>query len=50
MRILHTADLHLGQILYQNYSRTDEHRHFFNQLEHWCETCTPAGYYKCRKI
>ena len=41
MRILHTADLHLGQILYQNYSRTDEHRHFFSQLEHWCETYTP---------
>lgn len=41
MRILHTADLHLGQILYQNYSRTDEHRHFFNQLEHWCDTYSP---------
>ena len=41
MRILHTADLHLGQILYQNYSRTDEHRHFFNQLELWCETYSP---------
>lgn len=36
MRILHTADLHLGQILYQNYSRTDEHEHFFRQLEEWC--------------
>jgi len=36
MRLLHTADLHLGQILYQNYGRTDEHEHFFRQLEEWC--------------
>lgn len=36
MKILHTADLHLGQILYQNYDREDEHEHFFNQLEKWC--------------
>lgn len=32
MRILHTADLHIGQILYQYYDRSDEHRHFFSQL------------------
>ena len=37
MKILHTADLHLGQIIYQNYDRSDEHRHFFNQLERWCK-------------
>ena len=36
MKILHTADLHLGQIIYQNYDRIDEHRHFFRQLEAWC--------------
>lgn len=36
MKLLHTADLHLGQILYQNYGRTDEHEHFFRQLEEWC--------------
>ena len=36
MKLLHTADLHLGQILYQYYTRTDEHRHFFDQLTDWC--------------
>lgn len=41
MKFLHTADLHLGQILYQNYSRTDEHEHFFKQLSEWCRQYTP---------
>ena len=41
MRILHTADLHLGQILYQYYERFDEHSHFFRQLEEWCELYKP---------
>lgn len=41
MRILHTSDLHLGQILYQYYSRVDEHDHFFNQLEKWIEVYEP---------
>ncbi len=41
MRILHTADLHLGQIIYQNYDRSDEHRHFFRQLEQWCKEERP---------
>lgn len=36
MKIVHTADLHIGQILYQNYDRTDEHRHFFTQLKRLC--------------
>lgn len=36
MKIIHTADLHLGQLIYQNYDRVDEHRHFFRQLEKWC--------------
>lgn len=36
MKILHTADLHLGQIIYQNYDRSDEHQHFFAQLTAWC--------------
>ena len=36
MKILHTADLHLGQIIYQNYERTDEHAHYFSQLEQLC--------------
>ncbi len=37
MKILHTADLHLGQIIYQNYERSDEHQHFFKQLTKWCK-------------
>ncbi|MCR4828611.1 MAG: exonuclease subunit SbcD [Bacteroidales bacterium] len=41
MRLLHTADLHLGQILYQYYDRVDEHDHFFAQLRDWCERYTP---------
>lgn len=36
MRILHTADLHLGQIIYQSYDRCDEHSWFFKQLKTWC--------------
>jgi exonuclease SbcD len=41
MKLLHTADLHIGQILYQNYSRTDEHEHFFKQLSRWCQDYQP---------
>lgn len=41
MKIIHTADLHLGQILYQNYDRVDEHIHFFRQLERWCREEQP---------
>lgn len=41
MKILHTADLHLGQIIYQNYDRSDEHRHFFRQLQTWCLELRP---------
>lgn len=41
MKILHTADLHLGQILYQYYDRIDEHEHFFSQLVQWCEEYAP---------
>lgn len=33
MKIIHTADLHIGQIIYQHYDRADEHLHFFSQLE-----------------
>lgn len=36
MKFLHTADLHLGQVMYQNYGREDEHRYFFEQLDRWC--------------
>lgn len=36
MKILHIADLHLGQILYQSYDRVDEHEYFFTQLEDLC--------------
>ena len=41
MKILHTADLHLGQIIYQNYDRCDEHHHFFKQLKNWCKEKKP---------
>lgn len=41
MKILHIADLHLGQIIYQNYDRGDEHLHFFRQLEQWCRNEQP---------
>lgn len=41
MKFIHTADLHIGQIIYQNYDRSDEHRHFFNQLKGWCEQEQP---------
>lgn len=41
MKILHTADLHMGQILYQNYDRCDEHLHFFRQLMQWCKEEKP---------
>lgn len=41
MRILHTADLHIGQIMYQYYERFDEHAHFFRQLEEWCGMYNP---------
>lgn len=41
MKILHTADLHLGQNIYQCYSREEEHQHFFYQLESWCKEHRP---------
>ena len=41
MKIIHTADLHLGQILYQNYGREDEHNYFFQQLQAWCQQYSP---------
>lgn len=41
MKILHTADLHIGQVVYQNYDRSDEHQHFFRQLERWCQEEQP---------
>lgn len=41
MKIIHIADIHLGQILYQNYDRRDEHEHFFSQLEKACSKERP---------
>lgn len=41
MKILHTADLHLGQIMYHYYDRVDEHDHFFAQLRGWCAEYKP---------
>ena len=41
MKVIHTADLHLGQVIYQNYGRADEHDHFFSQLAGWCRLYSP---------
>ena len=41
MKFLHTADLHLGQVMYQNYGREEEHQHFFEQLNRWCGEYRP---------
>lgn len=41
MKIIHTADLHLGQVIYQHYDRADEHRYFFDQLEQCCQREQP---------
>lgn len=41
MRILHTADIHFGQNIYQHYERLDEHLHFFSQLKNWIEMYSP---------
>lgn len=41
MKIIHTADIHLGQVIYQNYERCDEHRYYFQQLEQWCRQEAP---------
>lgn len=43
MRILHTADIHIGQTLYQNYSRTEEHLFFFSQIEEWIRNYKPEA-------
>lgn len=44
MKILHTADLHLGQTLYCGYSRADEHQHYFEQLRSWCQEHHPDAF------
>ena len=41
MKIIHTADLHIGQVLYQWYHRDDEHDYYFNQLEQHCRWASP---------
>lgn len=43
MKILHTADLHLGQVMYQNYTREEEHDRFFSQLDAWCGLHRPEA-------
>ncbi len=50
MRILHTADLHLGQTLYHHYLRDDEHRHFFKQLKEWILEYKPDVLLVCGDI
>lgn len=41
MRILHTADIHFGQNIYQHYDRLDEHLNFFAQLQRWIDAYNP---------
>lgn len=41
MKILHTGDWHIGQIIYQYYDREEEHRYFFRQLTDWCRDEQP---------
>jgi DNA repair protein SbcD/Mre11 len=48
MRVLHTADWHLGQRFIQGHERTEEHRHFLDWLvqtvrEHKVEVLVVAG-------
>ncbi|MCR5014818.1 MAG: exonuclease SbcCD subunit D [Bacteroidales bacterium] len=50
MKIIHTADLHLGQILYHDYDRCDEHRHFFEQLNRWCQEEKPDALLVCGDV
>lgn len=50
MKILHTADLHLGQVIYQNYERSDEHLHYFTQLRDWCAKYSPDALLLCGDI
>lgn len=41
MRILHTSDLHFGQVIYRHYERLDEHRYFFEQLRDFIDIYDP---------
>lgn len=41
MRIIHMADIHFGQQIYQHYDRQDEHLHFFDQLKKWIREHQP---------
>lgn len=50
MKILHTADLHLGQIIYQNYDRVDEHEHYFAQIEKICLEEQPDALIVCGDV
>lgn len=50
MKIIHTADLHLGQVIYQNYERRDEHAHFFTQLRQWCREERPDALIVCGDV
>lgn len=50
MKILHTADLHLGQVMYQYYDRVDEHDHFFGQLKGWCREHQPDALLVCGDV
>ena len=50
MKFIHTADLHFGQVLYQSYTRSDEHDCFFSQLKAWCAEYRPDALLFCGDI
>lgn len=50
MKFIHTADLHFGQVLYQSYTRSDEHDCFFSQLKAWCTEYRPDALLFCGDI
>ena len=49
MKFIHTADWHIGQHLKQ-YSRTDEHSHFFKQLEDLVKKEQPDALLVCGDV
>lgn len=50
MKILHTADLHLGQVLYQHYERGDEHAAVFDQLTEIARRENPDALVVCGDV
>ena len=49
MKVIHTADWHIGQDFY-HYDRSDEHRHFFSQLADLVRTEQPDVLLVCGDV